>query len=136
MWQSPLLPFQLAAQSFMAASGVFLVLSAFVTLPGSLQGALRFIFPASILTNLLLTLAGKFNSFPSEIAMLGFREMTHGRLHNYFWLGGIVLGHLLPLALIITPVAVALPVAVICGLVGLYFYEYAFVQAPQRIPNS
>jgi Fe-S-cluster-containing dehydrogenase component/formate-dependent nitrite reductase membrane component NrfD len=136
MWQSPLLPFQLAAQSFMVASGVFLILSIFVQVPDDLHGLLRVVFPASIAANLLLTLAGRFNSFPSEVALLGFREMTQGRLRGTFWLGGIVLGHLIPLALIFAPIAFALPIAVACGVAGLFLYEYAFVLAPQRIPNS
>ncbi len=136
MWQSPLLPFQLAAQSFMLASGVFLILGLVVVIPRGLHDMLTVLFPISIAANLLLTLAGNFNSFASEVALLGFREMTHGRLRGLFWLGGILLGHLLPLALLFTPLAVALPVAVACGVVGLFLYEYAFVLAPQRIPNS
>ena len=136
MWQSPLLPFQLSAQSFMLATGVFLILNAVVPMPQGLHHSLEVMFPIAIAANLLLTLAGNFNSFASEVAVLGFREMTHGNLRGLFWLGGIMLGHLLPLALVFTPLAVALPMAVICGVVGLFLYEYAFVLAPQRIPNS
>jgi hypothetical protein len=29
-----------------------------------------------------------------------------------------------------------IPLAVLAAMVGLFFYEYAFVMAPQRIPNS
>ncbi len=136
MWQSPLLPFQLAAQSFMVSSGVSLILSAVVSVPASLHHFLAVLFPISIAANLLLTLAGNFNSFASEVALLGFREMTHGQLRGPFWLGGIILGHLLPLALVFTPLAAALPAAVLCGVAGLFLYQYAFVLAPQRIPNS
>jgi Fe-S-cluster-containing dehydrogenase component/formate-dependent nitrite reductase membrane component NrfD len=136
MWQSPLLPFQLAAQSFMVASGAFLVLSSVVSVPPDLHQLLSAVFPASIGVHLLLVLAGNFNSFASEVALLGFREMTQGRLRRLFWLGGIVLGHLIPLALVLTPLAFTLPIALACGIVGLFLYEYAFVLAPQRIPNS
>jgi formate-dependent nitrite reductase membrane component NrfD len=136
MWQSPLLPFQLTAQAFMLSSGVFLILGAIIDFPGGLQHALQVMFPIAIATNLLLTLAANFNSFASEIALLGSREMTHGQLRGLFWLGGILLGHLLPLGLFFTPLAVALPLAVLCGVVGLFLYQYAFVLAPQRIPNS
>ncbi len=135
MWQSNLLPFQLFAQSMMVASGVFLALSAFVNFPANLRGILSILFPASIAINLLLTFAGKHNSFPSEVALLAFREMTHGRFRNHYWWGGIALGHLVPLALMVafSPFA---PIAVACSVVGLFFYEYAFVMAPQYIPNS
>ncbi|MFN8383441.1 MAG: 4Fe-4S dicluster domain-containing protein [Anaerolineales bacterium] len=135
MWQSNLLPFQLFAQSMMVASGVFFVLNPFVNFPTDLTELLTVLFPASIAVNLLMTFAGKLNSFPTDTAMLASREMTHGKFRNHYWLGGIALGHVIPLVLMIafTP---ALPVAVLATLIGLFFYEYAFVMAPQYIPNS
>ena len=136
MWQSNLLPFQLFAQSIMVASGVFLALSALVTIPASLYELLRALFPASIAINLLLTLAGRGTSFASEVALLGYREMTKGRFRNHYWWGGIAVGHLVPLALLFVFSAFTLPMAVACAIVGLFFYEYAFVLAPQLIPNS
>ena len=136
MWQNSLLPFQLIAQSMMVASGMFLILDLFVSVPVDLHTLLVTLFPASIAINLLLTLAGKFNSFASEVAMLAHREMTYGRFHNHYWWGGITLGHIIPLVLFFTFSTFTLPVTVVCTLVGLFFYEYAFVMAPQHIPNS
>ena len=135
MWQNNLLPFQLFAQSMMVASGVFFVLNLFVNFPGDLREILSILFPASIAVNLLVTFAGKLNSFPTDTAMLASREMTHGKFRNHYWWGGIVLGHVIPLALMIA-FAPALPLAVLATMVGLFFYEYAFVMAPQHIPNS
>ena len=135
MWQSNLLPFQLFAQSMMVASGVFFVLHLFVNFPDDLTALLTVLFPASIAVNLLTTFAGKFNSFPTDTAMLASREMTHGKFRNHYWWGGITLGHIIPLVLMLA-FAPALPVAVLATLVGLFFYEYAFVMAPQYIPNS
>ncbi len=135
MWQSNLLPFQLFAQSMMVASGMFLILNVFVSFPENLHSLLVGLFPASIAINLLLTFASKFNSFASEVAMLGHREMTNGRYRNHYWWGGIGLGHILPFALfLIAPLSI--PVAALAAMVGLFFYEYAFVMAPQHIPNS
>ena len=136
MWQSNLLPFQLFAQSMMVASGMFLIVNVFVSFPADLHTLLVGLFPASIAINLLLTLAGKINSFASEVALLAYREMTHGRFRNHYWWGGITLGHLIPLALLFAFSTFALPIAVACVIVGLFFYEYAFVLAPQHIPNS
>ncbi len=135
LWQSNLLPFQLFAQSMMVASGVFLALGAFANFPANLRAILSILFPSSIAVNLLLTFAGKLNSFPSEVALLGYREMTHGKFRNHYWWGGIALGHIIPLVLMIA-FAPALPIAVLATLVGLFFYEYAFVMAPQYVPNS
>ena len=135
MWQNNLLPFQLFAQSMMVASGMFLILNLFVSVPADLQTLLTWLFPASIAVNLLLTFASKFNSFASEVAMLGHREMTNGRFRNHYWWGGIGLGHVIPFALfLIAPLSI--PFAALAAMVGLFFYEYAFVMAPQHIPNS
>ena len=118
MWQSNLLPFQLFAQSMMVASGMFLIVNVFVSFPADLHTLLVGLFPVSIAINLLLTLAGKLNSFASEVALLGYREMTHGRFRNHYWWGGITLGHVVPLALFFVFSASALPVAVACAVVG------------------
>jgi Fe-S-cluster-containing hydrogenase component 2/formate-dependent nitrite reductase membrane component NrfD len=136
MWQSPLLPFELLAQSFAISSGVFLALSMFVSLPASLQGFLSVVFPVSLAINLVLVLANKFAMpFASEVALLASRDITHGHYRNHFWWGGVALGHLVPLAMFLL-VPPTVPVAAIAAIVGLFFYEYAFVMAPQRIPNS
>jgi len=136
MWQSPLLPFQLLSQSIMVASSVFLALYAIpvLRLPEGLDGVLRTVLPASIIINLILTLAPKFTSFATDTAMLASREMTHGKFRNHFWWGGVVLGHIVPILLWLFMPA-SLPIALTI-MVGMFFYEYAFVMAPQYIPNS
>jgi formate-dependent nitrite reductase membrane component NrfD len=135
MWQSPLLPFQLLSQSFMVASGVFLALGPFVDFAAELNRVLTIIFPASLAINLLLTLAGKIMPFASEVALLASRDMTNGHFRKHYWLGGIALGHVIPFALfLIAPMTI--PIAALAAMIGLFFYEYAFVMAPQRIPNS
>ena len=134
MWQSSLLPFQLLSQSFLVGSAVFLALDAFNHFPGSLINSLRVVFLTSLIINLILTLAGKIMPFASEIAMLGSREMTHGRYRNHFWWGGLGLGHAVPLVLFCF-LPLSIPIA-LASVIGLFFYEYAFSMAPQRIPNS
>ena len=136
MWQSQLLPFQLFSQSMLVASGVFLALNSLLPFPEGLSSLLQIIFPVSLITNLLLTLTPKVTSFASEVAQLASHEMTHGLFRNHFWWGGIALGHLVPLALFFAFSTISLPVAAFCIMVGLFFYEYAFVMAPQHIPNS
>ena len=136
MWQSPLLPFELFIQSMMVASGVFLALNLFVTLADDLHMFLVFVFPISLAANLLLMLSNKFAMpFSSEIAMLASREMTHGQYRNHFWWGGVALGHVIPFVMfLVAPLAVSL--AALATMIGLFFYEYALIMAPQRIPNS
>jgi formate-dependent nitrite reductase membrane component NrfD len=137
MWQTPLLPFQLLSQSFMVASGVFLTLGLFVQFSPLLFDFLTITFIASLLINLVITLVGKFAMpFASEVAMLASREMSHGKFRNHFWWGGVALGHIVPITLFFAASTVAMPAAALAVIVGLFFYEYAFVMAPQHIPNS
>lgn len=136
MWQSPLLPFELLAQSFAVSSGVFLALGLLVLNPPDLQRFLSIVFPVSLAINLLLMLANKFAMpFSSEVALLASRDITHGQYRNHFWWGGVVLGHVVPFVLFLVA-PFTMPVAALAALIGLFFYEYAFVMAPQRVPNS
>ena len=48
----------------------------------------------------------------------------------------MIAGHLVPLALLAVGGPVAGAAAGVLAIVGLYLYEYAFVMAPQEIPNS
>jgi formate-dependent nitrite reductase membrane component NrfD len=134
MWQSSLLPFQLLSQSLLVGSAVFMALNVFVPLTPALDGFLKNFLLASLLVNLIFTLAGKIMPFATEVAFLASHEMTHGCYRNQFWWGGIALGHIVPLALFfLFPSTMPIALAII---IGLFFYEYAFAMAPQRIPNS
>jgi Fe-S-cluster-containing dehydrogenase component/formate-dependent nitrite reductase membrane component NrfD len=135
MWQNPLLPFQLFSQSIMVGSGMFLGMSILIPPSSKSFEVLRVIFMASLSINLILTLAPKLTTFASEVAQLASREMTYGRFRNQFWWGGIAAGHMIPLVIMFA-FAPAFPLAVLSALIGLFFYEYAFVMAPQYIPNS
>lgn len=137
MWQSSLLPFQLLSQSLMVGIGVFLVVAEFDNYLSDIDlRILLFLFLLVTGVNLVITLTGMFAMpFASEVALLASREMTHGKFRNHFWWGAIVLGHITPLVLYFL-FGEFNPVIVVCSIVGLFFYEYAFVMAPQYIPNS
>jgi hypothetical protein len=61
-----------------------------------------------------------------------------GRYKNQFWLGAILLGNIIPLGLLIfggfTPLIGA--IAGIAMLIGIYFNNHIWVEAPQRIQLS
>jgi Fe-S-cluster-containing dehydrogenase component/formate-dependent nitrite reductase membrane component NrfD len=138
LWQSPLLPFHLVVQSFIAGSGALLILNLFAV-PPVMERVALITFIAAIIIDLFITLAGEFGiPHASEIAARAAHDISHGRYRNHFWLGSITLGHLIPLALVLffsgQPIFGA--IAAVCAIVGLYLFEYAFVMAPQEIPNS
>jgi formate-dependent nitrite reductase membrane component NrfD/ferredoxin len=143
LWQSPLLPFHLLVQSFLAGSAALLVLALFLPdAPENLSDVAWIAFAVALLLDLFVILVGEF-SIPhaSEVAARAAHEISHGHYKRMFWWGAIALGHVLPLALALATIWVtgqpALgAVAGVAAIAGLYAYEYAFVMAPQEIPNS
>jgi Fe-S-cluster-containing dehydrogenase component/formate-dependent nitrite reductase membrane component NrfD len=138
LWQSPLLPPHLVVQALMAGSGALLVL-AVVAVPESIATVAAVVFVVAVLVDLFVTLAGEFGvAHASEVAARAAHDISHGRYRNQFWGGSIGLGHVVPLLLMLLwPVAPAVgALAGLAAIAGLYLFEYAFVMAPQDVPNS
>jgi formate-dependent nitrite reductase membrane component NrfD/ferredoxin len=143
LWQSPLLPIHLVIQAVMAGSGVLLIMDTFLPdAPDELATVAWTAFVVALLLDLFVLLIGEF-SIPhaSEVAAKAAHEISHGHYKNHFWWGSIGLGHLVPLLLaIVSALVFSEPfigaIAGLCAVIGLYLYEYAFVMAPQEIPNS
>lgn len=138
LWQSPLLPFHLLVQSLMVGSGAILLLDLFVV-PAQLANVAAIVFGVTLIVDLFITLVGEFGTpHASEIAARAAHDISHGTYRRHFWFGAILTGHILPLVLLIfwptLPVLGA--IAALAAIAGLYLYEYAFVMAPQEIPNS
>jgi formate-dependent nitrite reductase membrane component NrfD len=137
LWQSPLLPFHMVVQAIMAGSGALLFLSPF-TGPQDMVAVAKVTFVTALIIDLFITLLGEFGiPHASEVAALAAHDISHGRYKNHFWWGSIALGHIVPLLLILLlnqPIVSA--IAAVCTIIGLFLFEYAFVMAPQDIPNS
>jgi formate-dependent nitrite reductase membrane component NrfD len=143
LWQSSLLPTHLVIQAVMVGSGTLLIIGLFISNPP--QGLIDtawIAFVVALILDLFVTLIGEFSvPHASEVAVRAAHEISHGDYKNYFWWGSIALGHALPLLLAIVTAAVTEePIigafAGLCAIAGLYLFEYAFVMAPQEIPNS
>ena len=108
-----------------------------VDLPDGWVDGLYGVGVAGILGSLFVILVGEF-AVPraSETATRAARDIQWGAFRNHFWLGGLLLGHAVPLALLLSMgPRVGMP-ALLAAMVGMFFYGYAFIMAPQRIPNS
>ncbi len=143
LWQSALLPAHLVVQALMVASAALLVLCQFTTPPAEIETALIWIFGLSLVVDLFLILIGEFGMpHASEMAARAAHQISHGKYRNNFWGGAVAVGHLLPLALLLVGAfggGLSIGLILIAALgtvVGLYLYEYAFVMAPQELPNS
>ena len=143
LWQSALLPIHLVVQALMVAAVVLLVLGQFIAHPVELETALLWTFGASLVVDLFLILLGEFGMpHASEMAARAAHQISHGKYRGSFWGGAVLAGHLLPLALLLLGASGGgfsfgfIMVAALATVAGLYLYEYAFVMAPQELPNS
>lgn len=141
LWQSTLLPFHLVVQALMVGAGALLLAGLFVALPAGVAAALTWTFGAALVVDLFVTLLGEFGMpHASEVAARAAHDISQGTYRRHFWGGGVLLGHLLPLLLLIGGAAAGLlwpaALAALAAIAGLYLFEYAFVMAPQEIPNS
>ncbi|MEM9454766.1 MAG: 4Fe-4S dicluster domain-containing protein [Myxococcota bacterium] len=137
LWQSPLLPVHLVVQAMAMGSGALLLLHAVSGLPVDLVQVMRPLFGTMLVVDLFVTLAGELGiPHASEIAARAAHEIAHGRHRQRFWWGAVVVGHAVPLALLLPGSAVLAGLAAVLAGAGLYYYEYVFVMAPQEIPGS
>lgn len=137
LWQSPLLPFHLLVQATLVGAASLLVIGLAVGGPAEISATARFVFGAALVLDLVITLLGEFGmSHASEVAARAAHEISHGRYARQFWLGAVLIGHVLPMGFLLSEVAWMHVGAAIASVAGLYWYEHAFVMAPQEVPNS
>ena len=77
-----------------------------------------------------------WSSVTSDTAAKAALAIRSGKDRTHFWIGGILVGHGLPLLAAIFGGPVWMAVGGVTAIVGMYYYEYVFVLAPQEIPNS
>jgi formate-dependent nitrite reductase membrane component NrfD/ferredoxin len=137
LWQSTLLPAHLVIQAIVAGSAAMLVAGVFVELTAGPERFFTTALVAGLIVDLLVTFAGEFGMpHASEAAAKAAHDIHSGKYRVIFWWGSVVAGHLVPLALVLAGPGSWAPVAGLLAIGGLYAYEYAFVMAPQEIPNS
>lgn len=138
LWQSTLLPWHLFVQSIMAGSAALLITALFTNPGEAAVNTLTWTFGLSLLLNLLLTIGGEF-AIPhaSPVAAIAAKMITRGRYQRHYW-ASLVIGLLLPLAMVVAAgnSVLLLAAAALLSLAGLFLYEWAFVMAPQQVPNS
>jgi Fe-S-cluster-containing dehydrogenase component/formate-dependent nitrite reductase membrane component NrfD len=101
LWQSPLLPAHLVLQALGAGAGGLLVLNVAVALPGEWLAVATGVLVAAIVLDLVLFLPGEFAMrHGTDGAREAAKAITRGAWRRHFWGGSVILGHLVPLALL------------------------------------
>lgn len=135
-WQSPVLAFHMLGHSFMAGAAVFAIAALFTQQDAIWLNYLSNVLYISIGANLLMMLVELTTTHPTSDAKATVNMIVSGIFKRHFWLGGILLGNLIPLVLLIIGGTIPLALAGILVLMGIYFIEHVWVQAPQQIPLS
>src|SRR6266511_1315689 len=138
LWQSPLLSSHLLVQSVVAGAAGFLLIGPLAGLDADAARTLAGIFAASLAVDLLLPPRAALGlPHASMVSAAAARMSTGGRYARHYW-GSLAGGILLPLAVVALARAwrLALAAAGALALAGLFSYEWAFVFAPQQVPNS
>jgi hypothetical protein len=112
-------------------------------LPNSLGGSdatltvAKIALGASLILHLLIVAAEFLMPHSTDNAAYAARLITHGPFKNWFWIGAVLAGGILPLVLLsIGSFVYGTAIAAVLALVGLLSFEWCFVMAGQSVPNS
>ena len=141
-WQSPMLVFHMFGHAIVAGSAVFLLITPFLPQTGGVAATLTWmnylswVLLGGIVFNAVIVILELIMPHPTEDAHETVALILHGPFKKHFWLGTILIGTLLPLALILMSGLSGIIGAAVLSLVGMYITEHIWVRAPQLIPLS
>ena len=150
MWQNPLLPPHLFFQAVLLGSAVLLLVEIFsrgIWQSDDLVGVIDFVngnvywlswsLLATSAIHLLMVWGEVSLTHPTSHARLAIWEMVKGRYRYPFWIGIMLslLGMLLPVLAFLNHWNESMLVTgAVTALVGMMFFEHAYVQAGQSVP--
>jgi len=138
LWQTPLLPLHLVVQALLASAAVLLLLPVASGSAARTHALAVGTLAICLILHLLMVLGEIAVPHSTENVRYGVWLITHGPYRKLFWAGAVAMGGVLPLLLLLAGAANA-AVAGLSGLLalgGLLAFEWCFVMAGQRVPNS
>lgn len=134
LWQSPAMPLHMFTQAVVAGGGALVVLG-FAGVPGfgDLLAPSALALAAGLVVHAALVASEIFTPHQTEDAEEAAARITRGGFRTAFWLGGVVVGILAPLAAIAIGSNALVAVGGVLALAGLFAFEYCWITAPQTI---
>ena len=133
-WQSPSLVLHMLVHSIMAGAAIFIFVG-FIAGNELWMDILKPVLAGALLINLFTLITELTVTHPTTAAKKVVKMITSGRYKMLFWVGTIIVGNLLPLALLFVGLStVTLALAAFAIFLGIYITEKIWVEAPQRIP--
>ena len=137
-WQSPVLSIHMLLHSFLAGAASFGIIALFIESGTNWLPFLKAVLMIGLGVNLGTMLIELTTTHPTEDAKRTVDMILKGRYKSMFWGGVILLGNIIPLAILFFGGSSAMIIA-IAGtivLIGIYITEHIWVEAPQRLPLS
>ena len=135
-WQSPTLSIHMLLHSLLAGGAVFAIINFFSLEVIGLQQFLAYLLIGSILANLTTLFFELTTSHPTSDSERVSKMITNGQYSRSFYGGALLLGNLIPLLLLLFGAgnSTFLAASGLLILIGIYFTEHIWVEAPQKIP--
>jgi formate-dependent nitrite reductase membrane component NrfD len=136
-WQSPALALHMLVHSFMAGAAALALVTTITDTAPAWESYLGVVMMVGIGMNLLTMLIELTMTHPTVDSHTVAGMITKGRYAKTFYLGVVLLGNLVPFFLLFfVGTTAALVAAGLAVLIGIYFTEHIWVEAPQRIALS
>ncbi|MGV8945939.1 MAG: NrfD/PsrC family molybdoenzyme membrane anchor subunit [Lutibacter sp.] len=133
-WQSPTLPMHMLVHSIMAGTAIFAIASLIFGVEDWMN-ILKNTMIIALVVNLFILVTELAITHPTTSAKTVVKMITKGRYKNLFWGVTVLVGNIIPLALLLSDSGeIWAVIAGICVLAGILITEKIWVEAPQRIP--
>jgi Fe-S-cluster-containing dehydrogenase component/formate-dependent nitrite reductase membrane component NrfD len=134
LWQSPAMPVHMLAQAVVAGGGTLVVLG-YAGVPGfgDLLAPSAAALGAGLAAHAALVASEIFTPHQTEDAEEAAARITRGEFRTAFWVGGVVVGIVAPLAALVVGAGALAAAAGVLALAGLFAFEYCWITAPQTI---
>ncbi len=141
LWQSPLLLPHTLVNALIAGAGALGIVALFSSQPAELTRVLALVLVGSVVASAAIIALDIFGRHQTEQAERAAKNLHSDLFARRFWLGGIAIGLVAPAVLCASFLiagggGLLLSVAGVLALVGLWFYEDAWVRAGQSVPLS
>ena len=140
LWQSPLLLPHTIVNAVVAGAGVLALAAPLVDAPADVERTLGWALVLGVAASASIVALDTFGKHPTAQAARAAHNMWRDLYARRFWLGGVLTGLAAPLALGTAFLATGglgwLAAGGALALVGLWFYEDAWVRAGQSVPLS
>ncbi len=136
-WQSPTLAIHMLVHSVMAGAAVYGIIALILGESTETLTLVTQVLITGMVINLVTIAFEMITTHPTNDAKLTVKSILSGRYKVLFWAGIILVGNLLPIAILsLVDSSMIVGVASALVLIGIYITEHVWVEAPQRIPLS